>query len=86
MIAELKALFDTRPMWTRRGIVDSLGGDSYSLKYAIPYVAYTWRQGPWRDVYARFGYDPRQNSEGAKYQSVFFTVTKTADSKPIDEE
>ena len=73
LVSRLQPMFEGRAMWTRRAIVNHLGKDSYSLKFALPYVAYTWKQGPWRDLYARFGYDPRQDVDGAMFQSIYFT-------------
>jgi general transcription factor 3C polypeptide 5 (transcription factor C subunit 1) len=29
------------------------------LKYIIPAVAYYFTTGPWRNLWVRFGYDPR---------------------------
>lgn len=68
-------------MWTRRGIVNTLNEskDLYAIKFALPYVAFMWKSGPWRDCYSIFGLDPRKDPNCAQYQAIYCT-TKT--SKP----
>ncbi|EEB08214.2 transcription factor tfiiic complex a box associated subunit sfc1 [Schizosaccharomyces japonicus yFS275] len=73
VLKELAPLFEKRPMWTRRGILENISAASHSnLKYALPYVSYLWASGPFRDAFTRFGYDPRKDSVSAKYQTLFF--------------
>lgn len=70
MIAKLESLFAERPAWTRRAIRNRLNTDTpeqrFALRRAVPYVAYIFRAGPWRDAIIRFGYDPRKTKESHK--------------------
>jgi len=34
----------------------------------LPLVAYLMSNGPWRDCWIRYGYDPRSNQEARIYQ------------------
>ena len=85
LIEKLQAMFKERPIWTRRGIINWLQTETYSIKYALPYVSYFWKQGPWRDAYVRLGYDPRADVEGAMYQSVYFTIAKSTETPEVDD-
>lgn len=73
IVGKLKDLFAKRPMWTRRGLANSLSGVThiYNLKFALPYVAYMWKSGPWRDCYVKYGVDPRSDNSYAKYQAIY---------------
>ncbi|KAK6354735.1 tau 95 subunit of transcription factor TFIIIC [Orbilia brochopaga] len=74
-IHALEELFLQRPIWTRRGLMNSIPSVMWkNLKFAYPYVAYYWRSGPWRDTYVRFGVDPRTDKEFAKYQVAAFKL------------
>lgn len=74
IIAKLELMFAERPMWTRRGIVNTLNettNNFYNIKFALPYVSYKWKSGPWRDCYARFKLDPRSDPKYANYQAIY---------------
>lgn len=73
MINRVKELFAERPAWTRRGIQNSLDQsfNLNNLKFALPYAAYMWKSGPWKDSYFRLGVDPRKDSSFGQYQSIF---------------
>lgn len=76
LIERLRVLFNERPIWTRRGILNSLTDphDLLILRYAIPYTAYMWKAGPWRDCYVKFGLDPRSDPMYANYQAIYCTA------------
>lgn len=76
LIAFLQKLFDQRPVWTRRGLRNHLTSneEKYILRIAIPYVAYIFRSGPWRDAIVKFGYDPRTDPEARIYQTLMFRI------------
>ncbi|KAG4305554.1 hypothetical protein PORY_001110 [Pneumocystis oryctolagi] len=73
----LKILFEERPIWTRRAILYKVNekdpGMCMYLKYALAYVAYHWRSGPWRDTYVKYGVDPRTDQKYRFFQTVSFT-------------
>lgn len=74
-IDELRKLFEKRPCYTRR-VIDSLIPDSLKryLRYALPYVAYFYRSGPWRGSYFSYGGNPALKSDFAIYQVEHFRI------------
>lgn len=74
-IEVLRELFARRPLWSRRGIEAGVGsGLKYSLKYALPHVAYYFKTGPYRGAYVRYGVDPRSSPEFRFYQNEQFRI------------
>lgn len=78
-VETLAVLFQTRAAWTRRALRNSLPTEEQKqvLRHAIPYVAYVFRSGPWRDAIFRFGYDPRKEKEAHIYQTFMFRILAT---------
>jgi general transcription factor 3C polypeptide 5 (transcription factor C subunit 1) len=75
-IANLNALYEKQPAWTRRGLRNNLKSDEdrLNLRYAIPYVGYIFRSGPWRDAIIKLGVDPRTSPEYRYYQTFMFRL------------
>ncbi|KAF9891500.1 tau 95 subunit of transcription factor TFIIIC [Aspergillus nanangensis] len=75
-VAAVRALFSTRPAWTRRGLRNSLPSleQRYALRHAVPYIGYIFRSGPWRDAIIKFGHDPRTSPSYRMYQTVMFRI------------
>jgi hypothetical protein len=77
----LKLLFDQRPAWTKLGILNiNESVDASKLKKILPYVAYTFLNGPWRNVWIRYDLDPRLNSLFKDYQIIEFRNVYNVDS------
>lgn len=77
-IAELQKLFEVRPSYTRRTLQHLLGPViSRQLKFALPYVSYYYRSGPWRGAYIKYGMDPTTSPDLAKYQVEYFRISTT---------
>ncbi|GBC00423.1 hypothetical protein RclHR1_03850021 [Rhizophagus clarus] len=61
-----KKLFEERPIWTRLALENNLPlNDKRNIKRLLPLVAYLMSNGPWRDCWIRYGYDPRLNKNNA---------------------
>lgn len=75
-IANLKALYEQRPAWTRRGLRNNLTNDDdrLNLRHAVPYVGYIFRSGPWRDAIIKLGVDPRTSPAYRHYQTFMFRL------------
>ncbi|KAJ5795252.1 Transcription factor IIIC subunit 5 [Penicillium paradoxum] len=75
-IANLRALYEQQPAWTRRGLRNNLTNDDdrLNLRHAIPYVGYIFRSGPWRDAIIKLGVDPRTSPEYRHYQTFMFRL------------
>jgi general transcription factor 3C polypeptide 5 (transcription factor C subunit 1) len=84
-IERLQRLFVARPISTRRAIFNTYF-EAYGtgnpdeprenwrpiLRFAIPYVCYMFRSGPFKDAYVSFSIDPRKECRWAAYQTAGF--------------
>ncbi|KAK9468823.1 RNA polymerase III transcription factor IIIC subunit-domain-containing protein [Lipomyces arxii] len=96
IIALLQEKFKERPIWTRRALEeDALEDDlrrmwATHVKFALQYVAFTWKSGPWRATYTKYGLDPRKDPKYSIYQTEYFRIspseerieTGSSDRKP----
>ncbi|KAL2863258.1 transcription factor TFIIIC subunit TFC1 [Aspergillus lucknowensis] len=75
-VSIIQSLFADRLAWSRRALRNSLKSveQRYALRYAIPYVGYIFRSGPWRDAIVRFGHDPRKDPASRIYQTTMFRI------------
>ncbi|KAK9429052.1 RNA polymerase III transcription factor IIIC subunit-domain-containing protein [Lipomyces doorenjongii] len=86
IIELLRTKFEERPIWTRRALEEEALDEELRhiwashVKFALPYVAFTWKSGPWRATYTKYGIDPRKDKKYAKYQTEYFRIA------PKDEE
>ena len=82
LVTILHAIFARRPIWTRRGLCNQFPANSplFLAKYAIAYVAYSMRSGPWRDTYIKFGVDPRSDKGYRKYQTLMLQLVSNKKS------
>ncbi|KAK7402737.1 tau 95 subunit of transcription factor TFIIIC [Neonectria punicea] len=79
IIAELEAAFEDRPVWTRRSLLNHLGGKLKNwneLKRYLNYTAYQFKGGPWRDGVVPYGIDPRTDPKYRIYQTLMFKLPK----------
>ncbi|EFA82677.1 transcription factor IIIC-epsilon subunit [Heterostelium album PN500] len=82
----LQQLFEERPCWASVPLKDyyqKRGGSLRYLKILMPFVAYSFVNGPWRLCYLRYGYDPRVDQEARMYQGVDFRLDKEANNSKI---
>lgn len=76
-VAALQDLFDQRPIWTRRALLNRLDSSLSSfnvVRFCLAYVAFAIRSGPWRDTYIRLGVDPRTDPKYRFYQSIMLQL------------
>ena len=45
------------------------------FKSCLPYVAYNLVKGPFRQLWVRYGYDPKTDPSSALYQTIHFRVS-----------
>lgn len=70
----MRALFEERPVWSKNGLLHRTSFSKDQLKYLLPTIAYYFVTGPWRVMWCRYGYDPRQNPDSARYQTFDYRV------------
>ncbi|KAK9234813.1 RNA polymerase III transcription factor IIIC subunit-domain-containing protein [Lipomyces kononenkoae] len=77
----LRTKFEERPIWTRRALEEEALDEELRrmwashVKFALPYVAFTWKSGPWRATYTKYGINPRKDKAYAKYQTEYFRIS-----------
>ncbi|KAF3702269.1 General transcription factor 3C polypeptide 5 [Channa argus] len=71
---QLKKMFESRPIWSRNAVKANINIHPDKLKLLLPVFAYYMVTGPWRSLWVRLGYDPRQNKESKKYQMLDFRI------------
>uniref|UniRef100_A0A0B6YA37 Transcription factor IIIC subunit 5 HTH domain-containing protein n=1 Tax=Arion vulgaris TaxID=1028688 RepID=A0A0B6YA37_9EUPU len=66
----LKQLFEQRPLWSKVGIFGHLDKIHHTyLKYLLPVVSYYYLNGPWKNLWCKFGPDALRASQyGLKQQ------------------
>lgn len=77
VMAEMKRVFEERPIWTRRSILNRLDGTIQNwneLKKYLNYAAYQFKGGPWRDGVVPYGIDPRSDPKYRIYQTLMFKL------------
>lgn len=71
----ISMLFDVRPIWLRRLIIDVVPENlKTAVKEALPYVSYCFKNGPWRFCNVKLGLDPKENKTNWVHQSENFRV------------
>ncbi|KAH7105723.1 RNA polymerase III transcription factor IIIC subunit-domain-containing protein [Auriculariales sp. MPI-PUGE-AT-0066] len=82
LIAKVAKLLEQRPVWTRLAISNQLTSaeerELTNSKLVMPLTSYIFTDGPWRDTYIRFGYDPRlpeNQSSAYLLQRLYFRNT-----------
>ena len=71
-VQDLEALFNRRPIWSRSAIVFHLNKEMKRdrLNKLLPFFAFYWLNGPWRALWNKYGYDPRQDPGGKVYEFI----------------
>lgn len=70
-------LFERFPIWFRRDIEKHPELCVYLLGEVLPLLAYTFSNGPWRGLWCRHGYDPREHPEARFMQVLDLRMTRT---------
>ena len=72
LVDVVRALFDERPIWTRRALKNRIHQEHFVLigKYTYQYVGYMFSSGPWRDSVVKYGIDPRTDPKYRVYQTL----------------
>lgn len=71
---DMKKLFENRPIWSRNAVKANVDIHPEKLKLLLPVVAFYMLTGPWRSLWVRLGYDPRQFPEAKMYQVLDFRI------------
>lgn len=77
VILSLLQLFEDRPIWSLNLIKFHTKIRLSSLKIIMPCLAIYMKDGPWRMLWVRFGYDPRKEPGARIYQTLDFRLRHT---------
>jgi len=71
----LKKCFAERPVWLKNSLMRESTGkikfESFHIfKKSLSFTAYSFKDGPWKHTYVRFGYDPRGETTALQYQVI----------------
>lgn len=83
VLAELDRLFNDRPIWSKNAIMYHLHIPRSGLRFALSSRAFFYYSGPFRGLWVKFGYDPKQHPECKIYQTLDFRL-KQVFSKKLD--
>ena len=74
LITKVISLFQMRPIWTRRALINQLKGSPRiaEMKHVYAYAGYEIVSGPWQNTIARYGVDPRNDPACRIYQVMNF--------------
>ncbi|CAH2240549.1 jg21023, partial [Pararge aegeria aegeria] len=76
-------LFDDRPIWSLNLIKYQTKIKINSLKVIVPCLAIYMKEGPWRMMWVRYGYDPRKEPGARIYQTLDFRMRHAGKSESI---
>lgn len=82
---KLEELFQERPIWSKNALKVKLGYGTDNLKYLLPTLGYYFNNGPWRNLWVRFGYDPREVPRAFGYQTFDYRLKQTGRLKSLIE-
>lgn len=80
-VAALQALFEERPIWSRRALLNCLPSNLSAfnvVRFCLGYVSFAIRSGPWRDTLVRLGVDPRTDPKYRVYQTIMLQLVPKA--------
>jgi general transcription factor 3C polypeptide 5 (transcription factor C subunit 1) len=78
LLTTLRTAFTTRPIWTRRALINHLPPSTSLtlLRQTLPHVAFNIRSGPWRDTICAYGHDPRTSASYRCYQTIAVQLSR----------
>ncbi|KAE9364185.1 hypothetical protein N431DRAFT_488810 [Stipitochalara longipes BDJ] len=81
IIKNIKKLYNERPIWTRRAIINKVNyalteATLHLIKLALPFVGYRFKDGPFKDAIIQFGIDPRKDPKYRMYQTIYFQLAE----------
>ncbi|XP_066955131.1 general transcription factor 3C polypeptide 5 isoform X1 [Macrobrachium rosenbergii] len=77
----LKEEFEKRPIWSKNALRVRLDYTKDKLKYLLPTLSYYFHTGPWRNLWVRFGYDPRKDPTAWIYQTFDYRIRQAGGVK-----
>ncbi|XP_043279585.1 general transcription factor 3C polypeptide 5 [Venturia canescens] len=73
-LERIRRIFEERPVWSKNALTYVTEFSGEQLKFLLPSVAYYFMTGPWRTMWVKLGYDPRQDPQARKYQTLDYRL------------
>lgn len=70
LLEKIKEKFQERVIWSRHALLCHLKCSSLQLRYVLPMFAYYYENGPFRNLFLPFGYDPKKDPKSKIYQII----------------
>lgn len=71
---QIRQIFEERPIWSKNAIMYKTKFSSQQLKILLPAVSYYFVNGPWKILWVKLGYDPRNDISARIYQILDYRV------------
>lgn len=84
-VEKVNQMYNERPMWSRSAIIHQTKLQLNATKLILPTIAYHFNDGPYRNLWVKFGYDPRQHKDSFIYQTLDFRVKMIHKGIPFDD-
>jgi general transcription factor 3C polypeptide 5 (transcription factor C subunit 1) len=88
VISAIQSLLQSKPVWQRSSLETAVGThqiSSWRFSHLVRKCAYLFLDGPWRNTYIRFGYDPRTDPESRVWQMIDFRAPRTPRAASISQ-
>ncbi|KAI2807345.1 hypothetical protein RDWZM_006046 [Blomia tropicalis] len=66
----LQQLFEQRPIWSRLALLVQTKCRYTKLKYFLPIYSFWYLNGPFRNLWVRYGFNPKEERSSKIYQSI----------------
>lgn len=76
-------MYEERPIWSQNLLRYHSKIRLNSLKVIMPCVAIYLKNGPWRMLWIKYGYDPRKEPEARIYQTLDFRLRHQGKRKNV---
>jgi len=86
LFVRLDEAFGDRAVWSTLALRNTLGVSREVLRETLPYIGYKFRDGPWKGLWTRFGYDPRTNPKARVLQVSTEHLNNQHDERAIEQE
>ncbi|KAK6979806.1 General transcription factor 3C polypeptide 5 [Biomphalaria glabrata] len=81
----LNDLFKERPLWIKTAIMARIDHVHHRLiKPILPMVAYYIETGAWRNLWCKFGFDPKKDPAAKIYQTIDFRLRTAANKNQVE--
>ncbi|KAK8790967.1 hypothetical protein WA158_005598 [Blastocystis sp. Blastoise] len=86
LINRIQSLFNTQPLWTKVELAKQLDITQDILRKYLPSCAYMYSDGPFRQQWVQYNYDPKIHPECWKYQYIDVRISRKPTKEGVRKE